>query len=150
MPKLIAIFMLFFLVACNTNSSPDPSNDQKQAEPSKLSASSIPDQLPSKQAKNTLRKYDETTNIYAVNTDKKILIALEVHHHDRMKLAKLKKKLAAKIEKQFPAFKTEVSTDQKLVIELNKLEKKVSQRNISNKKLKKEIKHLIQLSHEKT
>lgn len=140
--------VLCFLVACNQDS--DQSNDQTQAEPTKMSTSSLPDQSPSNQAKSKLRKYDETTNIYAVNTDKKLVVAYEVHHHDRLKLAKFEKKLTKKLKKQFDDYKIEVSTDKKIVMELSDLEKKISQRNIGKKKLEKEVKHLIKLSKDKT
>ncbi|WP_404452410.1 YhcN/YlaJ family sporulation lipoprotein [Virgibacillus necropolis] len=147
--KLIFLLALGFLVACNTTTQPDNSNDHS-TEPTKISTSSLPDQSPSEQAKNMLQKYDETTNIYAVNTNKTMLIAYEVHHHDRLKLAKFEKKLKKKLKKQFDDFKIEVSTDKKLVMEINELEKKVSQKKIGKKKLKKEVKHLIALSHDKT
>ncbi|ASK63672.1 hypothetical protein CFK37_16655 [Virgibacillus phasianinus] len=150
MHKLIVLLILSFLVACNTNSDSAPSNDRSKTEPSKISNSSLPDQAPSRQAKSTLRKYKETTNIYAVNTDKNMLVALEVHQHDRIKLTKIKEKFASKIKKQFPKFKTEVSTDKKLVLEVKKLQNRIAKNNISDKKLKKEMDHLLKLLQEKT
>ncbi|ASN05939.1 YhcN/YlaJ family sporulation lipoprotein [Virgibacillus necropolis] len=148
--KLFVLIVLCFLVACNTNSNTEPPKDQTKAEPSKISTSLLPDQSPSKKAKKMLQKYDETTNIYAVNTDKTMLIAYKVHHNDRLKLAKFETKVKKKLKKQFDDFKLEVSTDQKLVMELSKLENRVSQKEIGNKKLKKEVKHLIKLSRDKT
>ncbi|MFZ3578749.1 hypothetical protein [Virgibacillus sp. DJP39] len=148
--KVVIILALAILGACNTNTSPQTSKDQKEPETSNMSNPSTHDQSPSQEAKKTLQSYHETTKIYAVNTDKILLVALEVHQIDRIKLTTFEEKAAKKIKKQFPHLKTEVSTDQKLVFELNKLEKKVSKNEISNKKLEKEVKHLKELLHEKT
>lgn len=148
--KLLILIILSFLVACNTNTKQESQKDPSTTEPTKISTSSIPDQSPSEQAKKTLRKFDEITNVHAINNNKKLLVALEVNQMDRFKLTKLRKKASAKLKKQFPDVKTELSTDKKLIIEVNKLEEEVKQKNITKQTLKKEIKHLIKLMKEKT
>lgn len=142
--------MLSFLVACNTNTGQETNKDQPSTQPSQISTSSLPEQSPSMQARKSMRKMDDIKGVYAVNTDKKLLVALELHQKDRFKLAKSGKTLSAKLKKQFPKMKTELSTDKKLIIELDKLEDKINQRNITKQKLEKEIKHLIKLMKEKT
>lgn len=147
---LLLLTVLSFLVACNTNTKEESQQGPSSAKPSQISTSSIPDQTPAKQAKKLMRQYDEITNVYAINTSKKILVAIEINQMDRLKMTKLRKRTSAKLKKQFPNFKTELSTDKKLIIEIEKLENKTKHNHITNQKLKKEIKHLIELTKEKT
>ncbi|WP_430786300.1 hypothetical protein VBD025_13435 [Virgibacillus flavescens] len=144
----IGLLIISILVGCNTNT--ETLNETDSKAPVQLSSSSLPNQKASNLAKKTLQKHTETTNIYAVNTDKTLLIALEVHHHDRLKLADFRSSVTKKINKQFPDLKTEVSTDKKLVWEIKKLEQKIMNNKIKEKQLKKEMKHLIKLMHKKT
>lgn len=148
--KLLLLLILCLLVACNTNTKEESQKDQSNTEPSQISNPSLPDQSPAKQAIKTVKKYDEIKNVHAINTKNKLLVALEVNQMDRLKLADLRKKTSAKLKKQFPDLKTELSTDKKLIIEIGKLENKIKQNNITNQTLKKEVTHLIKLMKEKT
>lgn len=147
---MLLLITLVFLVACNTNTEQESQKDQSSTQPTQISTSSLPDQSPSIQSRKSLRKTDEIADVYAVNNNKQLLVALKVHQLDRFKLAKLRKELTAKLKKQFPKMKTELSTDKKLLIELDELEDKIKSRNITKKKLEKEIKHLKKLMKEKT
>src|SRR5699024_5610202 len=83
---------------------------------------------------------NEVSRIHAVNHDKDLLIAVDVNHEDRFQLDELEKNLRKKVEKQFKNLNVTLSTDQKLLIEVEKLEHKLENGEISEKKLTKKMK----------
>lgn len=145
---LMMIGLILFLTSCSTVDNSATQEDGINL--SYITSNHKIDQHASNQAKEMLRKHDTITAINAVNTDKKIVIAVEVQHRHRFRLAKIRKELQKEMEKAFPDRKVELSTDKKAVIELNRLEKAIDSNEISKKKLKKEINHLIDLMHEQT
>ncbi|MGP4108806.1 YhcN/YlaJ family sporulation lipoprotein [Virgibacillus sp. L01] len=147
---LFIIGMILFLIGCNPNTDTSQSGPNDGVDFTNISTKGSIDQSISNNAKQSLSQHKEITTINAVNTEKKLVIAFEVHHNERFRLAKFRKKMQKKMEKVFPDHKIELSTDKKIVIETNKLEKKIRQGNISKKKLKKEVKHLIKLMNEQT
>ncbi|WP_174613076.1 hypothetical protein [Virgibacillus ihumii] len=147
--RLITIIgLILFLTSCSTVDNSATQEDGINL--SYITSNHNIDQHASNQAKEMLRKHDTITSIHAVNTDKKMLIAIEVHHRHRLRLSNIRKYLQKEMEKAFPDRKVEVSTDKKAVIELNRLEKAIDSNKISKKKLKKEINHLTNLMHEQT
>lgn len=148
---MICVGLIFFLIGCSSNPDPESANNDQQIKYTKMSADDdFMDQQAANQAKDFLGKYEDITAIKAVNTSKKLVVAIEVHHNKRFQLENLGKKYAKKLKKKFPKFKTELSTDQKIFIELNRLEQKIDSNNISNKNLEKKVKHIIKLTKEKT
>src|SRR5699024_4268004 len=87
-------------------------------------------------AKNILSKNDNVTHVYAVNTKDTLVIAIKVRHMKRFRLQKIKQELTKKMKKEFPKMDVQLSTDEKIVIELDKLEKKLETTSISKKELK--------------
>ncbi|PAV28803.1 hypothetical protein CIL05_14340 [Virgibacillus profundi] len=149
--KIVSFCLILLLFGCGTNSTLESSDEEnRDIELTKISASNPTAQHPSNQAKEELKKYDEITTIKAVNTDKDLLIAVEVHHHDRFKLANIRKELTKELEKMFPEMKVELTTDKKIILELDQLENKIQAESFTKKKLEKEIKKLIKLSKEQT
>lgn len=149
----IMIVLLFplLLIGCGTDSAHDSGKQQdKPIELTNTAANSPIDQQPSIQAKQAIRQYDGITSIKAVNTKDKLLIAVEIEHHRRFKLANTRKVLTKQMKEKFPHLTVEVSTDQKLNLELEKLEKQLQSGTVSKKELTKEIDHLIKLTKEKT
>ncbi|WP_164217918.1 YhcN/YlaJ family sporulation lipoprotein [Virgibacillus sp. YIM 98842] len=150
---LLIASMIAVIAGCNTDDSVlepagSPNND---IELMKISKDHQLDQHISNQAKDSMRKYAEVTAAKAVNTDKKMLMAVEVKHNERFNLANIKKQLKKEMEEQFPHITVEFSTDKKIILELDRLEKEI-QKDIaySPKKLEKELDKLISLSKEQT
>lgn len=145
---IITIGLILFLTSCSTVDNSTTQEDGINL--SYITSNHTFDQHASNRAKKMLSKHDPITSINAVNTDKKLLIAVEVQHRHRFRLAKIRKDLQKDMNKAFPDKKVEMSTDKKIVIELTRLEKAIDTNEISKKKLIKEINHLIKLMHEQT
>ncbi|MGM8364297.1 YhcN/YlaJ family sporulation lipoprotein [Virgibacillus sp. W0181] len=148
---LATCFILLVLSACQNEPTLDSSQEEKEeVEVKKLSTTVITDQGPSNQAKEMLSNYEEVTSIKAVNTEDDLMIALEVEHHERFSLDQLEKSLHKKVKKAFPDLSVLLTTDKKMIIELEKLEKRIADHSLSTKQLKKKLKDLIKLSKEHT
>ncbi len=150
--KLMIVFLFFLLlIGCGTDSTNDTTKHNNHSIKLTNTAANSPiDQQPANQAKQALSQYEGITSIKAVNTKDKLLIAIEVEHHRRFKLAKTRKALTKQMKEQFPGFNVELSTDQKLNLELERLEEQLQAGNTSKKELTKQINQLIQLTKEKT
>jgi hypothetical protein len=150
---LIIASMIAVFAGCNTNDSVlepagTPNNDMDLM---KISKDNQLDQHISNQAKDSMGKYAEITRVKAVNTDRKMLMAVEVEHNERFQLADIEKQLKNEMKEQFPHITVEFSTDKKIILELDKLEKKIQEDdNYSPKKLKKDLDKVISLSKEQT
>ncbi|MEQ6378686.1 YhcN/YlaJ family sporulation lipoprotein [Bacillaceae bacterium S4-13-56] len=107
------------------------------------------DQHVSEESKKILTKYEEVTNVHAINDDKSLIVAIEIHHHDRLRLNSLEKKFKKEIEDKFLGYEVTVSLDKKIVMETHEMEKKIKNNTINNKDLSKKMKKIIDLSNDK-
>lgn len=142
----LVMVLVLLLAACNNNSTTDPSQGDDGMDITKLSNESITSQKPSNQAKDILRKHEEITVIKAINTREKLLIAIEIEHHERFTLAQLRDEYTKEMKDKFKDMKIELSTDKKISIELEKLEQQINEGSLSNKQLEKKVDKLIKLA----
>ncbi|WP_159431566.1 YhcN/YlaJ family sporulation lipoprotein [Ornithinibacillus halophilus] len=141
------LLVIGLLTSCGTEMNNSSGRNSQDIQLTKISTKgNIHDQTAANRAKEILSKNDSVTAVQAVNTSNKMLITIEIPHHERFLLEKKRKELQKKMEKEFPDYKVELSTDKKIILELEDLEKKLREDNISNKKLEKELKHIIKLS----
>ena len=147
--KIMILSFFFLLIGCGVNNDTTEQNDHP-IELTNISTKQPVDQTPSNQAKQALSQYDGITSIKAVNTKDKLLVAVEIEHQRRFQLEKTEKKLTKKMKDQFSNMKVEFSTDQKINLELEKLEKELKSGSMSKKELTKQMNHLIKLTKEKT
>ncbi|TFJ94474.1 YhcN/YlaJ family sporulation lipoprotein [Lentibacillus salicampi] len=145
---LLMLGIAISLISCTSNN--DTSQNRHDANFDMISTSNAMDQSTANQAKKRINRRASVTEVHAVNTDKKLIIAFEIEHKKRFQLADIEKKVQKNMQKAFSDHKAEVSTDKKLVLEIDELEEKINQNEISNKKLKKEVDRLIKLMKEKT
>src|SRR5699024_4221990 len=127
MRKLLisSLFLIFIIVSgCTTNETKD-SSSQNDVDMTHLSTKQSINQYISNPKKETLKKYDEITSIVAVNTKKKLVAGVRVHHKNRFRLKTLRKKWKNRIEKAYPKMDVHVTTDKKIIWELEDLEKKL-------------------------
>ncbi|OEH91660.1 YhcN/YlaJ family sporulation lipoprotein [Bacillus solimangrovi] len=77
--------------------------------------------------------------------EKDIIVVLELKHLYTFRSERIIKQAKEKIKKEFPKKKVKVTTDHKIYIELEKLQKKMEDNQISEKELKKELKNVKKL-----
>ena len=145
--------VLCLLSSCGMNPTVDPTDRQVNDTPielTNLSTRKDVDQQVAKQAKEILKYNDDLTAVKAVNTPDKLVVAIDIYHLQRLQLKKIEKKIQKKLEKEFPTSEVILSSDKKVFLELDKLEKKLQSDSLSKDKLAKKITKIIELSNEET
>ncbi|MGM7722372.1 YhcN/YlaJ family sporulation lipoprotein [Metabacillus sp. Hm71] len=104
----------------------------------------------SNQVKQLFMKQKEVSDVKVVNFDKDLFIAAEIKQMERFRIKEIENKLKKLAEDHFPNYHVTLSTDKKILLELNELEKQVNETNISKKKLEKELNRIKSLSEELT
>ncbi|MFC3039927.1 hypothetical protein ACFOGI_06645 [Virgibacillus xinjiangensis] len=146
---IILCSFLWFAAGCNTDNQQEGSTNDS-IDMTQISSQNAIDQTPSNQAKERLSKHPEVTGVKAVNTSKHMLIGMEIEHMKRFQLAKFRKERTKEMKKHFSDMHVEFSTDQKILLELERIEKKLDKGKYSKKELNKELDKLIKLSKEQT
>lgn len=149
--RLIIFLSVFIMVvACQpVTDEPQTSSDMAHFKQLSTDNPSI-NQEPSNRAKELIQTNHAITHIYAVNSDKQMIVAFEIEHLKRFQLKQYEKDITKRLKKEFPDLEVNVSTDQKMIIEVEQLEQAIASDSISEKELKKKMKHIIKLSKEKT
>jgi len=149
--KLLIISLCFtlLLIGCNVQT-PSEKTTNNRVELTKISTKQPIDQQASNQAKEMIRQYDAITSVKAINSSHYLVVAFVIEHLKRFKLERFRKNIQKHLEKQFPHLKVIVSTDQKIILELDQLENKIETTNISKKQLEEFVKKIIRLSKEQT
>lgn len=114
----------------------------------KISSKKSTNQTVANHAEELLIKRDDVTGVRGVNTDKDLLIAIKVPQMDRLQLSTIEKNVKEELTKEYPDHKIQVSTDQKIFLELDKLEKKLEKGKTGEKELKKELDNIKSLMKE--
>ncbi|MEH7223540.1 YhcN/YlaJ family sporulation lipoprotein [Bacillus sp. JJ1566] len=105
----------------------------------KISAKKSTNQSTANQAEELLIKRDDITGVRGVNTEKELLVAITVPQIDRFQLKTIEKSVKKELTKKFPNHEIQVSTDQKIFLELDILERKLEKGKTGEKELKKEL-----------
>lgn len=149
---LFIVISLLFLIGCSNDVKDTALNEMNNQSPElmKLSTQGVTEQRVSNQAKQSLSEHPEVSNVRAVNINDELFVAVDVRQRDRFSLDKIESNLRKKLINEHPNMDVTLSTDQKFIIELEKLEKKVDKQDIKSKTLKKRIKQLKKLSKEET
>lgn len=148
-PNVFTISVLLFLLlsACGTN---DTEQSASETNPSILRTSTNLKQETSNDAKELIDQEHDVNEVIAVNNDKMIMIAINPKHHDRLQLKDLEKDLKKKVKSKFNKHEVVLSTDQKIFLELKKLEERLNNGDLSKAELNKELKRIHMLSKEQT
>lgn len=147
---LSLISFIFILVGCMQSETSYDRAEDNSLELTKLSTKGLTDQQPADQAKHFLSQFEEVSSVRAVNNDGQLLIAVELNHHDRFATDRLEKELTKEVKKQYNDMQITLSTDQKVLLELRKLEEAITNNNISKEDIKKELHRIKKLSKEQT
>lgn len=158
MKKYSIVLILLLLIGCNGQNNNGTSN--ANFEPNyQLTKSSVSGEDVTKEnvnqdnvfkAKNIVLEQPEVKMIRAVEGKKLLIIALELTHWNTFQSKKVTKEMKKKLEKEIPSKKIEVTTDHKIFIELEKLENKLNNNELTKKQLDKKLEKIQKLMKEQT
>ncbi len=134
---LMITIVLFTVSGCQTRS-----DDVRVLE---LAPIATIDQHFADEAKKIVIAMDEVIETKGVNFNKQIYLAIKVKQFDRFRLKEIRKKGHDLVKKRFPDAKVHLSTDKKIFMELDKLERKLKDNQIDEKQLEKELRKLEEL-----
>lgn len=140
---LLTLLASIFVGACQNN---DRAQNNNASPYMKLSTREQYDQGVSNHIKMRLNKWEQLSKIHAVNDEKKIVIAFDVDHHHRFTLGKIEQEIQKEVEKLFPEHEVTVSTDLKILLGLEQLEKEIHEGSISQERISKELNLLVKLT----
>lgn len=143
----IFLFFIVLLCGCSNTTSSDKPNDSGV---SITQTSTNYQQEASQQAKRLIANEHEINEIFAVNNDKLLVIGVDPKQHDRLQLKELRKTFKEILESNGIKQDIELSTDQKIILELRKLEEQLDNGALSKKQLNKELERIQKLSKEQT
>jgi len=143
---LLSLVAIIGITGCADQKTKDP--EQKQHSVTKVHTKDLVSQSVSEATKNEIKKRKDVSSVAAVNTDKELLVAIEIEQFDRFHVKKTVKKVKSELKKTYPNYKIEVTADSKIFLELSKLQTKIEKDKFDNKKLKEEHKDLIKLMKE--
>ncbi|MCT2534350.1 hypothetical protein NC661_09850 [Aquibacillus koreensis] len=142
----IMLGLIIILTACQSNENDTritrKDNDENIT---KISNNSPISQAIANTAKEMLQAKEEIIGVRGVNTDKDLLLAIKVTQMEQFNEQDLENEMKKSLEKEYPNVKIDVSSDQKIFIELDELEKKIQENNVSKDKLKKDFKKIQKL-----
>lgn len=139
------ILIVVFVTGCQMENETKEKTESSQTLPLSSSDGAL-NQSPSNQAEKVMDRKNHLKDIKAVNDDKKLLIAAQIPHNDRFQIKDIEKDLKKQAKKQFPGHEITLSLDQKINLEVKDLKQRIGKREISKKKLSKEIDRIIKLS----
>lgn len=90
----------------------------------------------------------DVNKVQAIANEENLVIAFKVNSLKNFQLKKIKKSIKEKVEKSFPDYDVTVSTDLKIMLELNKLQEE--QDTLSEDEFKQALQKIIDLEKEET
>lgn len=98
--------------------------------------------------KKQINTFKEITSVCVIDTDEKMVVAFDVKQRHRFQLKSLREDVQNKIEHMYPQMDIIVSTDQKIIQEVKKLDKE--RKELSKNKLKKQLERIIKKEKDET
>ncbi|MFE4524095.1 YhcN/YlaJ family sporulation lipoprotein [Cytobacillus firmus] len=144
---ILLLIIIGLSSGCNEN---QLDNNNKKSSVSQVHTGKPFDQSIANHAKEKIITKDEITDVRAVNTDKELLAAIKVENFDRFRLKSIEKTVTSDLEKMYPNHMVVVSSDKKMLWELQKIEERLQKNKTNKKNLKKDLKKLKSLIKEQT
>lgn len=146
---MTCFILLLVLFGCSpSNEAEKDNNGANQLEMTKLSTKQSINQDTANKVKEAVGQFKEITSVKAIEVANKMVIAFEVKHIYRFQLEKLRSAVKDKVKKMYPDIEPTVSTDQKIFMEVEKIEKNI--RNYSKEKLKEKVDKIIKMDKDQT
>ncbi|MDT8860084.1 hypothetical protein N0O92_07540 [Alkalihalobacillus sp. MEB130] len=136
--SLLGMVILCLVSGCQnlTGATPD-------VRPMQLSENAIIDQGQADEAKEIVLSMEEVVEIKGVSDNENtIYLAPRVKHFDRFRLKEIRKYGYDSVKKRYPDATVFLSTDQKIFMELEKLETELKNKTISEQRLQEQLNKL--------
>ncbi len=151
MKKLIYFASVFLLIvsdlsACSSTQHAAPSNHHYTTISSKKQVS----QSVSNKIEKQLVARKDVTKARVIKKDNQLLVAFKIPHFDRFHILDVEKKVKADLKKQYPGYQIDVSTDHKIYLEIDRLERKIHSNKVNPDKLRKAFSNLKTLMKKQT
>lgn len=138
--KMYSLFILtFFTLACILSGCGQMNLQQQEQTPLFVGQEAIIDQTQADNAKKIVLSMDEVIEVRGVSNQDKIYIAPTVKHFDRLHLEGIRKDGFERVKKRYPNSTIFLSTDKKIFMELEKLERQLKEKSISKEQLDKRL-----------
>ena len=134
MKKLVVVVCLsiiFFINGCGIVK-------QGDEKPIYFSQSENINQTKADEAKQIVLSMNEVIAVRGASFEDDIFIAIKVNQFDRLFLDRIRKEASDKIKKRYPEITAHVSTDKKVFLELEKLEKQIQENKVKTSEIKKQ------------
>ncbi|GEM_PF-926453 len=144
------LLLTFFLLLSACTNTAQPEQNANEDKFSVIHTSTAYQQDIANKVKAYIERNEAINEVYAVNSDSQILIAIVPKHQERFQLKDFRKELKEELKDEIHPMKVDISTDKKIALELEKLEKKIKNNALSKKELQKELERILKLSKEQT
>ncbi|WP_407268193.1 YhcN/YlaJ family sporulation lipoprotein [Radiobacillus sp. PE A8.2] len=141
----VAILIISFLFGCTQDSQNTQPNDIDSQNITNITHPSSFDQTIANQAKEWLLSREEVSAVSGFNTDKNLLLAIKVKPFDQFNEQVLEKEFKKELKKQNPDMTVDVSSDQKIYIELDKIEHRMVKQQMNKTDVLKKYKQITKL-----
>ncbi|MDE5412017.1 YhcN/YlaJ family sporulation lipoprotein [Alkalihalobacterium chitinilyticum] len=142
MKKFSLFILTFFTLVCMQVGCGQMNLQQQEQTPLFIGQEAIVDQTQADNAKKIVLSMDEVIEVRGVANQDNIYIAPAVKHFDRLHLEGIRKDGFERVKKRYPNSTIFLSTDKKIFMELEKLERQLKQERISKEELDKRLKKL--------
>lgn len=96
--------------------------------------------------KKIVKNHQSVTKVHAVNTYDSLVVAFELRPFARFRTHQISEQIKKQINHLYPMFEAIVTTDQKIVWELKKTEKKIKDEKTTINDIQLDIKRIIKLA----
>lgn len=134
--QLLLIIIILMITGCNVG------GQGEDVRPLFNGVNKVIDQTTADVAKQLILSMEEVTEVKGVNVEDEIYIVAKVKQFDRFFLNRIRREAHDKVKKRFPDAGVHVSTDKKVFLELNELERKINNKKIAKKAIDKEVKRI--------
>ncbi|MDL4842178.1 hypothetical protein [Aquibacillus rhizosphaerae] len=147
---IVLSILLVIIVLSGCNSEDDNRIVRKDSDENitKINKQTHIEQAITNKAKEIIQSKSEVTGVRGVNTNKDLLLAIEVTQIEQFNEQNLEDEVAKSLEKNYPDLTIEVSSDKKIFIELNELELKIQEDKVNKKELEDQFNKIKKLMNE--
>ncbi|WP_062351963.1 YhcN/YlaJ family sporulation lipoprotein [Bacillus kwashiorkori] len=149
----IQICLLLFITACASKDDTEVSRNAliKTTNPPAEAVDNHPKQAGIvKEIKDTVLSFNEIYDTAIIKGEKETIVTYKVRQLQRFRMKKIEKNVKEKLEKKFPDEQFIISSDFKIFLETIRLQEKIRNNTLSEKKIENQLKKIITLSKEQT